>query len=54
MSLGRGSVVGNDPLGHPVHRGYALPVSSSASDGLHRIRVTGPHSDPRSIGVAER
>jgi len=34
-------------------RGYALPVSSSASDGLHRIRVTGPDGDPRSIRVAE-
>ena len=35
-------------------RGYALPVSSSASDRLHRIRVTGPIGDPRSIRGAER
>jgi hypothetical protein len=35
-------------------RGYTLPVSSSPSDGFHRIRVTGPDGDPRSIRVAGR
>jgi hypothetical protein len=35
-------------------RGYALPVSPSVSYRLHRIRVTVPIGDPRSIRVAER
>ena len=35
-------------------RGYAWPVSSSASGRLDRIRVTGPIGDPRIIRVAER
>jgi hypothetical protein len=34
-------------------RGYALPVSSPASDGLHRTREARPQGDPSGIITAE-
>ena len=34
---------------HPHIKGYALPVSSSVSDGLHRIRVARPTGYPPGI-----
>ena len=41
-------------LGVHGTRGYAPPVSSSASDRLDRIRVDQPQGDPSGITNAER